>query len=56
MKIVRITAVVPVKAHETHVEAILKELGSYTSKEPGFIVDYEFHAQGKPPLPPSFMG
>ena len=47
MKVIRITQVMPSVGSEQQVEMLLKQLGEYVSKEPGFIEDYEFHSPGK---------
>ena len=47
MKIIRTTTVTPRAGYGEEVTSLLKELGGYLAKEPGFIEAYAFSEDGK---------
>ena len=47
MKVIRTTIVTPRPGAAGDVDSLLKELGQYLSKEPGFIEAYAFKDDGK---------
>ena len=47
MKVIRTTIVTPREGHAEEVSSLLKELGTYLAKEPGFIEAYAFRDEGK---------